>query len=150
MKPVPLIVTAVPPGPLVGVKLLMVGAGITVKSVALVAIPPAVSTWMGPVVAPVGTDVVIWLSLITVNDGWFVPLKRTAVAPVNPVPVTVTAVPSGPLVGEKPVIVGTAMTVKSAALVAVPPGVSTWMGPVVAPTGTVVLICVSLTTVKLG
>ena len=69
---------------------------------------------------------------------------------MNPVPVTVTAVPSGPLVGVKPEMVGAAITVKSEALVAVPPGVSTWIGPVTAPTGTDVLICVSLMTLKLG
>ena len=65
------------------------------------------------------------------------PLNRTAVAPVKSVPLIVTLVPTGPLVGVKLVIVGAAMTVKLAALVAVPPGVVTLSGPVVAPAGTV-------------
>ena len=65
------------------------------------------------------------------------PLNRTAVAPVKFVPLIVTLVPTGPLVGVKLVIVGAAMTVKLAALVAVPPGVVTLSGPVVAPAGTV-------------
>ena len=67
-----------------------------------------------------------------------VPLNVTAVAPVKFVPLIVTLVPTGPLVGAKLVIVGAlAPTVKLLALVAVPPGVVTVSGPVVAPAGTV-------------
>ena len=67
-----------------------------------------------------------------------VPLNRTAVAPVKLVPVMVTVLPTGPLVGLKLVIVGPlAVTVKALALVAVPPGVVTLSRPVVAPAGTV-------------
>jgi hypothetical protein len=67
-----------------------------------------------------------------------VPLNATAVAPVKFVPLIVTLVPAGPLVGVKPVIVGAlAPTVKVLALVAVPVGVVTLTGPVVAPAGTV-------------
>ena len=69
-----------------------------------------------------------------------VPLKVTAVAPVRLVPVIVTLVPTGPLVGLKPVMVGEPMTVKLLALVAVPPGVATAIVPVVAPAGTVAVI----------
>ena len=65
------------------------------------------------------------------------PLNRTAVAPVKFVPLIVTLVPTGPLVGVKLVIVGAGMTVKLVALVAVPPGVVTVSGPVVAAAGTV-------------
>ena len=65
------------------------------------------------------------------------PLKITAVAPVKFVPLMVTLVPSGPAVGEKLVIVGALTTVKLFALVAVPLGVVTLTGPVVAPAGTV-------------
>ena len=63
----------------------------------------------------------------------FTPLNATAVAPVKFVPVIVTLVPTGPLVGAKLVIVGAGTTVKLLALVAVPPGVVTLTGPVVAP-----------------
>ena len=67
-----------------------------------------------------------------------VPLKLTAVAPVKFVPLIVTLVPAGPLVGVKPVIVGAlAAIVKLLGLVAVPSGVVTLTGPVVAPAGTV-------------
>ena len=65
------------------------------------------------------------------------PLNATAVAPVKFVPVIVTLVPTGPLVGAKLVIVGAGTTVKLLALVAVPPAVVTLTGPVVAPAGTV-------------
>jgi hypothetical protein len=64
-------------------------------------------------------------------------LNVTAVAPVKFVPLIVTLVATGPLVGVKPVIVGGLTTVKLLALVAVPPGVVTLSGPVVAPAGTV-------------
>ena len=64
------------------------------------------------------------------------PLKVTAVAPVKFVPLIVTLVPTGPLVGVTLVIRGA--TVKLVPLVAVPPGVVTLSGPVVAPAGTVV------------
>ena len=65
------------------------------------------------------------------------PLNVTAVAPVKFVPLIVTLAPTGLLVGETLVIVGAGMTVKLVALVAVPPGVVTRTGPVVAPVGTV-------------
>ena len=68
-----------------------------------------------------------------------VPLKVTAVAPVKFVPVIATVVPTGPLAGVKLVMVGAlaVVTVNAVALVAVPPGVVTLIGPLVAPAGTV-------------
>ena len=56
---VPVIVTLAPIAPLLGEKLVMAGGGITVKLLALVAVPPAVVTLMVPVVAPLGTVAVI-------------------------------------------------------------------------------------------
>ena len=53
---VPLIVTLVPTGPLVGVKLVIVGpAAVTVNALALVAVPAGVVTLIDPVVAFAGT-----------------------------------------------------------------------------------------------
>jgi hypothetical protein len=66
-----------------------------------------------------------------------VPLNLTAVVPVKFVPPIVTVVPAGPVAGVKPVMVGGSSTVKLPVLVAVPPGVVTLSGPVVAPAGTV-------------
>ena len=71
------------------------------------------------------------------------PLNVTDVAPVKFVPLIVTLVPTGPLVGVKLVIVGELATVNALGPVAVPPGVVTLSGPVVAPAGTVATIAVS-------
>src|SRR5213594_2245823 len=116
VKFVPLIVTLVATGPLVGVKLVIVGAGITVKLFVLVAVPPGVVTRSGPVVAPVGTVAWIVVAEVTVKLA-LTPLNVTVVAPVKFVPLIVTLVPTGPLVGVKLVIVGaptSVVNVKSA------------------------------------
>jgi len=76
-----------------------------VKLVELVMVPPLVVTPIFPLVAPVGTVVVIFESDFTANIVE-VPLNVTLVACVSPVPVIVTGVPTGPLVGEKALIVG--------------------------------------------
>ena len=79
-------------------------------------------------------------------------LNVTALAPVNPVPVITTDVPTDPLVGLKLVIVGAGeeFTVNDPDEVAVPPGVVTVIGfvPGLVPLGTVVVIWVSLFTVR--
>ena len=138
VKLVPLMVTLVPTGPLVGSKLVIVGGLTTVKALLLVAVPPGVVTLSGPVVAPAGTVAWIAVAEVTVKLALTV-LKVTAVAPVKFVPLIVTLVPTGPLVGVKLVIVGGALaiTVKLFVLVAAPAGVVTLSGPVVAPAGTV-------------
>jgi hypothetical protein len=94
---VPLNVAAVWPGALAA-PVVTVGGTRTVKLVPLVPVPAAVVTLIGPVVAPAGTVAVIddveftvWLALV--------PLKRTAVTPVKPVPVIATDCPTGPLAG---------------------------------------------------
>jgi hypothetical protein len=136
---VPLIVTLVPTGPLAGVKPVIVGGALltTVKLFVLVAVPLGVVTLSGPVVAAVGTVACIAVAEVTVKLALTV-LNVTAVAPVKFVPLIATLVPTGPLAGVKPVIVGGALTiVKLFGLVAVPPGVVTLSGPVVAPAGTV-------------
>jgi len=78
-------------------------------------------------------------------------LKATWVAPLKPVPMIVTLVPTRVLAGLNELIVGAAVaavTVKLVELVAVPPGVVTLIAPLVAPLGTVAVICVSELTVK--
>jgi len=80
--------------------------------------------------------------------GAALPFKVNAVAPDKFVPTTTIEVPTGPLVGLNPVIVGAGtVTVKFAAEVAVPPAVVTENVPVVAPLGTVAVIWVELFTV---
>lgn len=110
VKPVPVIVTSVPTEPLVGEKEEIAGVTVTVvtaKLVVVVAVPPGVVTAIGPVAAPVGTVAVSDVSDATVN-GALVPAKVTLVAPVSPVPLIVTVVPTGPLVGLNDEIVGAA------------------------------------------
>ena len=93
--------TAVPTGPLVGVKLLTTGAGgRTSKFVELASVPPGVVTLIVPSVAPAGTVVVMVVALFVRMEA-AVPLNETPVAPARLVPLIVTAVPTGPLVGVK-------------------------------------------------
>ena len=141
VKFVPVIVTVVPTGPNVGVNEAIVGAPaavVTLKFCELQSLPPGVVTQIFPVVAPVGTVAVIFVAESTVKFAE-TPWNVTLVAPVKFVPVIVTVVPTGPEVGEKEVTVGLAeaVTVKLWELVAVPSGVVTLIGPVVAPEGTV-------------
>ena len=91
-----------------------------------------------PVVAPLGTVVVIFRSLTTTNE-LVVPLNRTTVVPVKWEPLIVTAVPTDPLLGLKLVMWGAVgdPTVKFVALVSVPAEVVSEILPVVAPDGTV-------------
>jgi hypothetical protein len=144
VKFVPVMVTTVFTRPLVGKKTVIVGAAVTVKTPALVAVPPGVTMLIGPLLAPLGTVAVICDAPLALNDVAATPLKSTAVAPDKLLPLIVTDVPATPVVGEKLEIVGGAptVTVKFAVLVAVPVGVTTRRGPVVAPAGTVAVICV--------
>src|SRR5436853_5144196 len=92
----------------------MVGGGtVTVKFVALVAVPPLVVTVIGPVVAPPGTDAVrldadaaVTVARTPLNFTWFSLATGSKLAPV-----IVTAVPTGPLAGLNPVMVGAATVV---------------------------------------
>ena len=79
-------------------------------------------------------------------------MNATPVVPVKCVPVTVTEVDVVPLVGVKELIVGAAapLTVKLPLLMAVKPLLVALIGPVVAPLGTLVVIWVSETTVKVA
>ncbi|HYR17113.1 MAG TPA: hypothetical protein VEQ67_23290, partial [Mycobacterium sp.] len=149
VKFVPLMVTLVPTGPVVGVKLEIVGGLMTVKLPVLLAVPPEVVTLIGPVAAPAGTVAVIAVAELTVKLA-LVPLNRTALAPVKFVPLMVTLVPTGPVVGVKLEIVGGLTNVKLPVLLAVPPAVVTLIDPLEAPAGTVAVIVVAEFTVKLA
>jgi len=106
VKSVPVIVTDVPTGPLVGLKFEIVGAAATtVKFELLVAVPPGAVTEIGPVVAPAGTVTIISVSEL-VKPVALVPLNVTLETPVKLVPVTVTDVPTDPLVGLKLAMIG--------------------------------------------
>ena len=117
LKSVPVIVTEVPTGPELGVKLLIVGTtigGVTVKSAALVAICPATSTVITPVVAPVGTVVTMLVDVGVPLIVATTPLNFTILLPgmmLKSVPDMVTEIPTCPEIGLKPVTVGGLMTV---------------------------------------
>jgi hypothetical protein len=106
---------------------------LTVKFVALVAVPPGVVTEILPVVAPVGTVAVICVAETTWNVVALVLLNFTELVvklapltvPLKFVPVIVTDVPTGPKAGVNPVIVGAGAvaTVKLVALVFCPAAV---------------------------
>src|SRR5207253_1073982 len=84
------------------------------------AVPPGVTTEIGPVVAPLGTEVEIWLASVIENVAT-APLNLTLVAPVKFVPVSVTLVPTAPLVGLKLAMVGVFVGCGGVVLVAPPP-----------------------------
>jgi len=147
VKFVPVTTTPVPTGPVVGVKLVIVGGTTTVNAFAEVAVPPAVVTEIFPLVVPLATVAVICVALFTANVA-ALPLNATAVAPVKFVPVITTEVPTTPDAGAKLAIVGAATTVNALADVAEDAGLATVMGPLVVPAATVAVICVALFTVN--
>jgi hypothetical protein len=120
--------------------------------VALVVVPAVLVTAIGPLVAPLGTFTLSWVSEVAQNVVAAVPLMLTPVVPVKFVPVSVTVQPADPLAGEKLLIVGAPaeVAVKLLLLQAVPSAVFTLIQPVNAPPGTVAVISVSDTTVKLA
>jgi uncharacterized protein YjeT (DUF2065 family) len=137
-KLAPVIVTAVPTGPDVGLRVLIDGGTgtVTVKGTPLLARPPTVTTTV-PVVAPLGTGTVMLVALQLVGVA-SVPLNLTVLAPfVAPklAPAIVTAVPTGADAGLRALIDGGTVTVKGTPLLARPPTVTTTV-PVVAPVGT--------------
>lgn len=142
VKFVPVIVTVVPLTALAGKKEVTVGAGIKIKP-GLVAVPPGVVTETFPD-APAPTTAVILVADTTINEVAAVPPKLTAVVPMKFVPVMVTVVPLGPVVGVKLVIVGGRATVKLELLVIELHPNATLMVPVVAPAGTEVVILVAV------
>lgn len=135
----PVTVSATAPLPataVAGLRLLITGAGLgsnTVKLLVLVAEPPGVVTVISPELAPVGTTKVSVVASTTVKLPTLAPFSVTALAPVRLVPVTVTVVPTRPLLGVKLTKVGAgiigAITVNVAAADAPP-----WAGERLATT----------------
>jgi hypothetical protein len=143
-KFVPVIVTEAPTAPVVGERLLILGAATTVKVIRLLATPLAFTVTL-PVDAPVGTvatmDVAVQLVIVAVVVTNFtepLPCVEPKLAPV-----IVTDAPTAPEVGERLVMLGASSTVKLTPLLALLPTVTTTL-PVVAPVGTVTTIDVAL------
>jgi hypothetical protein len=110
VNPVPVTVTLVPPpkGPRTGAMLVTVGAYVNLSAAEVTLVPDGVVTVISTIPVPAGEAAVIWVAEFTVKPDAKTAPNFTAVAPVNPVPVTVTEVPpaAGPKAGEIPVIVG--------------------------------------------
>jgi hypothetical protein len=139
-KPFPVMVTPPRIGADVGERLLM--TGVTVKMIPLLATPPTLTTTL-PLVALEGTGTAILpvFQLVGVPGA---PLNVTVLEPwVAPkfAPVIVTGVPAGPVVADKLVMLGAAVTVNKTPLLPVPLTVTTTF-PVVAPAGTVTTMLV--------
>ena len=103
----PLIVTTEPTAPVLGARLEILGAGVTVNVDPLLACPPTVTT-TDPVVAPVGTGAVIDVALQAVGVE-LTPLKLTVLLPCGVrkfVPAITTEVATAPVLGVRLVIVG--------------------------------------------
>lgn len=140
----PAMVTDAPTAPVVGERLVILGAGTTVKLIPLVFTPLAFATTL-PFVALVGTVVTIEVALQLMMVA-AIPLNLTVPVPwVEPklVPVIVTEAPTAPVVVDKLVMLGVANTVNDLPPLATPLTVTTTL-PVVAPVGTVATIEVAL------
>src|SRR5258706_1581579 len=132
--------TSVPTAAATGAKLTARGGWITVRAVALAAVPSVVVIMILPVTAPSGTVNVTCVALDVIEPGGTtkVPILTTGVvAPtfrLNPSTVTTAVLPPTAVGGAKPVIFGS--TLKLAVVAPVPPGSVTLTGPVSAPAGT--------------
>lgn len=106
----PVIVREAPTGPDEGLRLEILGVGVTMKVTLLLATPPTVTTTL-PDVAPTGTGATILLAdqLVAVA---VVPLNLTVLVPCDVPklePVIVTDVPAGPVVGFRLAMFGTGL-----------------------------------------
>jgi hypothetical protein len=146
-KFVPVIVTEAPTAPDAGDRFVMVGFETTVNVEPLLLTPLAFTTTL-PVSAPAGTRAAIEPELQEVIVEAGVPLNVIVPVPcVVPkfAPAIVTDVPTGPVAGERLVMLGAGTTVKDKPLLETPLTATTTF-PIVAPAGTVAAIevCVQL------
>ena len=136
LKPIPLIETLVPGGPLAGAN--DVSDSVGTKSFEVVAEPAAVSSLTGPRIAPSDTRTRSWFGLPERMLPAAAPGKITWGPGVSPLPLIVRTLPVMPEWGVKLVIFG--RTVNVHALVRRPPGAAVFLmvtGPVMAALGTV-------------
>jgi len=152
LKFVPMMVTVAPAAPLKGLKLVIVGVASTVKSELLETVIPFNVSVIFPVVAPVGT-VVLMLEEVAAVTTLVTPLNLiTLLAGVvlKFVPVMLTVAPGAPLSGVKLTIDGVGKIVKLPVLVMVTPLVVTETGPVAVPAGTVTVMVVAVEAVTVA
>src|SRR3954462_6412212 len=115
---------------------LMAGHGLTVNGTPLLDTPCTVTT-TNPVVAPAGTGTTMAVLLHLVGFA-ATPLNRTTLDPrfaPKLAPVTVTAVPTAPVAGERLVMLAPPTLTGNATLLLTTPLTVTATGPVVTPAG---------------
>jgi hypothetical protein len=117
----------------------MVGVGRTVKLEELSTVTPLVVTDIFPVDVPEGT-IAVMAEAVDDNTVAETPLKDTSGEALKLLPLMVMVAPSAPLEGVKPEIAGVGNTRKLDPLLIVIPFTLIEIGPVFAPTGTVVAI----------
>lgn len=142
LKFVPEMVTVAPSAPLAGVNPVKVGVGATVKLFVLKIVMPFRVKEILPVVAPIGTVVVILVAVEAVTLA-ATPLKVKMLSSgiaLKFEPLIMTVAPTAPLAGLKPAIEGVGETLKLDPVVMVIPFTFMEMGPEVAPAGTLVAI----------
>ena len=123
VKPVPVMVTEVPPaaGPKSGLMAVTVGASKAKRSAGLVAeVPLPLVTVTSTEPVPAGETAVMEVAEFTVTEAAGVAPNETVESPMKPVPVMVTEVPpaAGPKSGLMAVTVGASKAKRSAGLVA--------------------------------
>jgi len=107
---IPVMVTVDPAGAVIGATLVILG--VTLNDVELDELDADDVTFIRPVVAPAGTATLMDVGLIMVKAPASIPLKKTLFTLVKFVPLSVTLVPDGPLVGVKFVSPSVVVTVK--------------------------------------
>ena len=108
LRPLMVMVVVIEPvGIVVGVKLVITGAGIGVKvKPAIEAVPSGVVTLTAPETAVAGTTAVMRVAEFTTKDAAATPPKLTLLAPVKLLPEITTLVPGVAVAGVKPVMRG--------------------------------------------
>jgi hypothetical protein len=149
VKLLPAIAMEAPGSPLEGVRLVIVGATITVKFTPLLATPPAAVTTTLPETAPEGTTAVMLLLVHPAIVAEAPPNVTALPAPwaLKFDPAIVTEAPTAPVFGVRLVMLGADVTVNvGPAGLETPPAAVTTTDPVVAPAGTtaVMLLVVQL------
>ena len=137
-----------PMEPFSGIKAETFGISDATKLVALIPVPILFVTLMGPETTPAGTLARICVSESTVKLVEETPLNETLLASEKLVPLIVTCVPPKPPAGANDVMAGGANKSKLLALMAVPAGLDTLMGPEEPPLGAIALSSLSESTVK--
>src|SRR5579864_1127062 len=143
----PAMTTDDPTAPAFGVRLLMLGAAVTVKLTPELATPPAAVITTLPVVAPVGTVAVMLVALqLVMVVAWVLPNVTNPLPCEGPKfdPAITIDEPTAPAFGVRLLILGAPVTVKETPVLAIPPAAVTTTLPVIAPAGTTAVMLVAL------